>query len=57
MSASETEKCDTFHVEASSENNNQDDLDSIESTQSGKFAWLVSVVASVGGLLFGKRQL
>jgi SP family myo-inositol transporter-like MFS transporter 13 len=57
MGASETEKCDTFHVEASSENNNQDDLDSIESTQSGKFAWLVSVVASVGGLLFGKRQL
>jgi hypothetical protein len=28
-------------------------LDSIEGTQSGRFAWLVSITAGVGGLLFG----
>ena len=28
-------------------------LDTIELTQSGKFAWLVSITAGVGGLLFG----
>jgi SP family myo-inositol transporter-like MFS transporter 13 len=32
---------------------NLDELDTIEQTQSGKFAWLVSVTAGVGGLLFG----
>jgi MFS transporter, SP family, solute carrier family 2 (myo-inositol transporter), member 13 len=35
---------------------NLDDLDTIELTQSGKFAWLVSVTAGVGGLLFGMQN-
>jgi SP family myo-inositol transporter-like MFS transporter 13 len=30
-----------------------EDLDSIEKTQSGKYAWLVAITAGVGGLLFG----
>jgi SP family myo-inositol transporter-like MFS transporter 13 len=30
-----------------------DELNTIEETQSGKFIWLVTVTASVGGLLFG----
>jgi SP family myo-inositol transporter-like MFS transporter 13 len=34
-----------------------DDLDSIEKTQSGKYAWLVATTAGVGGLLFGKCKL
>lgn len=33
---------------------NLDELDSIESTPASKFVWLVSITASVGGLLFGK---
>ena len=53
-------KTEALHVEkvasSLSENTseNLDNLDSIEQTQSGKFAWLVSVTAGVGGLLFGK---
>jgi SP family myo-inositol transporter-like MFS transporter 13 len=31
-----------------------EDLDSIELTQSGKYAWLVAITAGVGGLLFGE---
>lgn len=31
-----------------------EDLDSIEQTQSGRYAWLVAITAGVGGLLFGK---
>lgn len=34
-----------------------EDLDSIEQTQSGTYAWLVALTAGVGGLLFGKRSL
>lgn len=30
-----------------------DDLDSIENTESSRYAWLVSITAGVGGLLFG----
>ncbi|TKA76957.1 hypothetical protein B0A49_01732 [Cryomyces minteri] len=30
-----------------------DDLDTIEQTQSGKYAWLVSITAAIGGMLFG----
>jgi MFS transporter, SP family, solute carrier family 2 (myo-inositol transporter), member 13 len=30
-----------------------EDLDSIEQTQSGRYAWLVAITAGVGGLLFG----
>ncbi len=53
------QKTDAVHVEkvssnlSDSTNENLDDLDTIELTQSGKFAWLVSVTAGVGGLLFG----
>ncbi|PTD06058.1 Myo-inositol transporter 1 [Fusarium culmorum] len=32
---------------------NIDDLDSIEQTQTGKFSWLVSITAAIGGMLFG----
>lgn len=32
-----------------------EDLDSIELTQSGRYAWLVAITAGVGGLLFGKQ--
>lgn len=32
---------------------NIDDLDSIELTKSGKFSWLVSITAAIGGMLFG----
>ncbi|KAH8819366.1 general substrate transporter [Xylogone sp. PMI_703] len=32
---------------------NLDELDSIEQTPASKFVWLVSITASVGGLLFG----
>ena len=34
-----------------------DDLDSIEKTQSGGYAWLVAITAGVGGLLFGEFLL
>lgn len=30
-----------------------EDLDSIEETKSGRYAWLVAITAGVGGLLFG----
>ena len=30
-----------------------EDLDTIEQTKTGKFSWLVSVTAAVGGFLFG----
>lgn len=36
---------------------NVEDLDSIEQTQSGRYAWLVSITAGVGGFLFGVRLL
>ncbi|KUJ24513.1 general substrate transporter [Mollisia scopiformis] len=53
------QKVDTLHVEQLSSNsldkNSEiyEDLDSIEKTQSGKYAWLVAITAGVGGLLFG----
>jgi hypothetical protein len=34
-----------------------EDLDSIEQTESGKYAWLVAITAGVGGLLFGVTLL
>jgi SP family myo-inositol transporter-like MFS transporter 13 len=40
------------HVEASS-HLDLNDLDSIENTESSRYAWLVSITAGVGGLLFG----
>lgn len=30
-----------------------DDLDSIEHTKTGKFSWMVSITAAIGGMLFG----
>ena len=30
-----------------------DDLDTIELTQTGKFSWFISLVAAIGGMLFG----
>jgi SP family myo-inositol transporter-like MFS transporter 13 len=51
-------KAETSHLEdvspAISLGDDLDYLDSIETTQSGKFAWLVSTTAGVGGLLFGQ---
>ena len=35
---------------------NQTDLSSIESTAASKTAWLISIVVSIGGLLFGKLK-
>jgi hypothetical protein len=53
-------KANALHVEKVStssldrDSQHLEDLDSIESTQSGKYAWLVAITAGVGGLLFGK---
>ncbi|TVY52323.1 Myo-inositol transporter 1 [Lachnellula cervina] len=54
----EDSKVDAAHIEKLStssldETENIDDLDSIEQTQSGKYAWLVAITAGVGGFLFG----
>lgn len=54
------QKVDALHVEQISTSSSNkhldllDDLDSIEKTQSGRYAWLVAITAGVGGLLFGK---
>ena len=45
------EKVSTSSVGGGSEH--LEDLDSIEQTQSGRYAWLVAITAGVGGLLFG----
>ncbi|KAH7417795.1 general substrate transporter [Cadophora sp. MPI-SDFR-AT-0126] len=53
------DKEDSQHVEIASASSKAlqpehlEDLDSIEQTQSGKYAWLVAITAGVGGLLFG----
>ena len=47
------EKVSTSSVDGGSEH--LEDLDSIEQTQSGKYAWLVAITAGVGGLLFGRK--
>jgi hypothetical protein len=55
----ESPKTDALHVEkvstSSLDGGSQyiEDLDSIEQTQSGRYAWLVAITAGVGGLLFG----
>jgi SP family myo-inositol transporter-like MFS transporter 13 len=52
-------KTDALHVEKVSTSSRDggsehlEDLDSIEQTQSGRYAWLVAITAGVGGLLFG----
>ncbi len=54
-----SKKTDALHVEKASTSSlgggseHLEDLDSIEKTQSGKYAWLVAITAGVGGLLFG----
>jgi SP family myo-inositol transporter-like MFS transporter 13 len=49
------EKVSTSSVGGNSED--LEDLDSIEQTQSGRYAWLVAITAGLGGLLFGKISL
>ncbi len=34
-----------------------DALDSIELTETGKFSWLISITAAIGGMLFGYVEL
>lgn len=48
------EKTATYSLEQSSEH--VEDLDTIEQTQSGRYAWLVALTAGVGGMLFGKLK-
>ena len=47
-----TKAAGAVHVELA-EHPELDALDTIELTQTGKFAWLVAITAGVGGLLFG----
>lgn len=48
------EKTGTDHVEhVNSQQISLDELDTIEDTKTGKFAWLVSITAAIGGMLFG----
>jgi SP family myo-inositol transporter-like MFS transporter 13 len=57
----EEDKAGALHVEKVSTSSDGggsehlEDLDSIEQTQSGRYAWLVAITAGVGGLLFGKH--
>ena len=46
------EKTEAIHVE-NHVNTLLDELDSIELTQTGKFSWFISLVAAIGGMLFG----
>lgn len=48
------EKTGTDHVEHVNEHMpSMDGLDTIEETKTGMFAWLVSITAAIGGMLFG----
>jgi len=47
------EKTQVVHVE-NHVNPDLDDLDTIELTQTGKFSWFISLVAGIGGMLFGE---
>jgi len=47
------EKTTSAHLEYSSQGIDLDALDSIEQTKAGKFSWLVSITAAIGGMLFG----
>jgi SP family myo-inositol transporter-like MFS transporter 13 len=57
----EDPKLDSIHVEKVSTSSlgeaseHLEDLDSIEQTQSGRYAWLVAITAGVVGLLFGEN--
>lgn len=50
--ASISEKVAAVHVENRA-NPELDALDSIELTETGKFSWLISITAAIGGMLFG----
>ncbi|KAH7019462.1 general substrate transporter [Ilyonectria destructans] len=56
--AKEDFKDDIKHLEdptgvGSSEEISLDELDSIEKTETGRYSWLVSITAAIGGMLFG----
>ncbi|KAI5925577.1 general substrate transporter [Camillea tinctor] len=44
---------DLEHIEDNVISTPLEDLDAIEETKTGKFAWLVSITAGIGGMLFG----
>lgn len=46
------EKTQTVHVE-NHVDPALDDVDTIELTQTGKFSWFISLLAAIGGMLFG----
>lgn len=50
------EKVTAIHVENHA-NPELDALDSIELTETGKFSWLISITAAIGGMLFGLVSL
>ena len=59
----EPSKTEALHVEDKTStsslgggSDHLEDLDSIESTESGRYAWLVAITAGVGGLLFGMQR-
>ncbi|KAF2498069.1 general substrate transporter [Lophium mytilinum] len=48
------EKLGSNHVEhVASEGQTLDSLDTIEQTETGRYSWLVSITAAIGGMLFG----
>lgn len=55
----DTEKKDLQHLENIPTNGSlqevlpYEDLDTIENTKTGKYSWLVSITAAIGGMLFG----
>ncbi|KZL83335.1 myo-inositol transporter [Colletotrichum incanum] len=44
---------ETIAEDSSEVRAHQDELDSIEQTKTGKFSWMVSITAAIGGMLFG----
>jgi hypothetical protein len=45
------------HVKPSKLEGDQSELSNIEGTAASKAAWLISIVVSIGGLLFGETPL
>lgn len=45
------------HIEPLDDGKNQSDLSSIEATAASKAAWLISIVVSIGGFLFGTQSM
>ncbi|KAF6823502.1 myo-inositol transporter [Colletotrichum plurivorum] len=46
-------KDETQHMESVVDGTPLEDLDSIEQTRTGRFSWMVSITAAIGGMLFG----